>query len=267
MKILFHKYSSTGNDFILLDNRDKKYDFIQSSIVENLCHRRFGVGADGVIFLEKSAKLDFSMRFFNADGSAASFCGNGARAITHFAHHLLEDKSSDRYTFEINNRVIKSEILDRNEVIVEMPAIFDLDKIKLNEFGLFLGSLYVDTGVPHAVFITDAVFYDYDLKSLYKKVNKNHKLFPHGVNVSVMEVMDDGFIALRTQERGVEDETYSCGTAAVAAAILTCRFSGFHEEINIQVKGGKLKILLDKDFKKIKLCGKAEKIFCGEIEV
>ena len=266
MKILFHKYSSTGNDFILLDNRNKKYDFIQSSIIENLCHRRFGIGADGVIFLEKSAKVDYLMRFFNADGSAANFCGNGARAITHFANSLQEDISINRYTFEINDRLFKSEILG-DEVIVEMPVICDLNKINLKEFGPFLGSLYVDTGVPHAVFITDAVFYDYDLKSLYKNMNKNHKLFPHGVNVSVMEVMDDGFIALRTQERGVEDETYSCGTAAVAAAILACQFGGFHEEINIQVKGGKLKILLDKDFKKIKLCGKTEKIFCGEIEV
>jgi len=266
VKILFHKYSSTGNDFILLDNRNKKFDFIQGSIIENLCHRRFGIGADGVIFLEKSDKVDFSMRFFNADGTAANFCGNGARAITHFAHGLQVDKSSDRYTFEINNRLVKSEVLD-DEVMVEMPAICDLNTINLNEFGLFLGSLYVDTGVPHAVFITDAVFYDYDLKSLYKKVNKNHKLFPCGVNVSVMEVMDDGFIALRTQERGVADETYSCGTAAVAAAILTCQFSGFSEEINIQVRGGKLKILLDKNFKKIKLCGKTEKIFEGEIEI
>lgn len=266
MKIIFDKYSATGNDFILLDNREGIYDAIERQSIQDLCHRRFGVGADGIMMVEKSVDADFKMKYFNADGSPARFCGNGARAFTHFAHHLMEEQSSERYTIETAGQIIKAEIL-HNEVNVEMPEVKDIDKIPLEEFGNFKGSIYANTGVPHAVFLADAIFDDYDLKTLYKELNNRSDLFKEGVNVSVMEVMDKNFIMLRTWERGLSEETYSCGTGAVAAALLVCKINGYQEKINVQVKGGKLRILLDKKYDKMILCGKAKKTFSGSTEM
>jgi len=263
MKIEFVKYSATGNDFIVIDNRNNVFDDISVEKVQKICTRRSGVGADGILLLEDSLKADFLMRIINADGSEVSMCGNGGRAIIHYAHNKLHLKAGKDYLFETSNGLYAGS-LDCDGVRLRMDELYDVGKISLVPEFKCLHSLYLNTGVPHAVFEIDDDLDGFDLIRWGKKIG-HEIMFANGANVNLCKIIAEKKIALRTYERGVEDETFSCGTGAMAAAVMLNKFYGIYGEIEILVKGGTLKVILSKDLSERFLCGKVEKIFEGLI--
>jgi diaminopimelate epimerase len=236
----FFKMSGCGNDFILIDNRDGSADGFMGDVpafVRKVCTWRHSVGADGLILIEKSKGADFSWRFYNADGSLAEMCGNGGRCAARFAY--IKGIAGNRMTFETLAGILKAEVHDDGRVKLQLtrPTELKLDyAIKLEGRELFLSS--VDTGVPHAIIITDNVERA-PVASLGKSV-RYHKSFPKGTNVDFVEVIDKERVKIRTYERGVEGETYACGTGAVAAAVVL-KAKGFTQDaVDMQTRGGEI---------------------------
>jgi diaminopimelate epimerase len=213
----FYKMTGGGNDFILIDNREGKVDAdaLRPSI-PLICRRRFSVGADGLIILEHSAKAHFRWRFFNADGSEAEMCGNGGRCAARLAH-LLGMAPAD-LTFETRAGLIKAQVKG-TIVQLTLPPPSDI------RLGIFLpigdkeiSVDFVNTGVPHAVILAPDL-HEVDVVGLGRRIRQHEAFQPGGTNVDFISV-DNGRVAIRTYERGVEDETLACGTGAVAAAII-----------------------------------------------
>jgi diaminopimelate epimerase len=229
----FKKYQGTGNDFILVDHRVHLWiDHKDQETIAQLCDRRFGIGADGLILLEESNQYDFKMVYFNSDGKTSSMCGNGGRCIVAFANELGIKK--DEYTFEAIDGLHKAKI-DGNEIQLEMN---DVSEILCN------GSDYIlDTGSPHFVrFIKKLEVAD------IVKTGKNIRFSPafaqDGINVNLAEVNGNG-MSILTYERGVEDETLSCGTGVTAAALSFAVHLGLasgNHEVPIKARGGSLKV-------------------------
>ena len=214
----FYKMSGTGNDFVLLDNRENIIGNEISQLVPKLCHRRNGVGADGVLLLESSAKADFRMRYLNADGGEVSFCGNGGRCMAWFARSI--GAVPDKMTFEAGDGLHRAEVTgSRVKLSMKDPADF-----KLN-FVLDLGSKgyaasYADTGVPHVVIpVMDLKIFS--VVETGRKIRLHQMFDPAGTNANFIELTDQHHLTIRTYERGVEDETLACGTGATAAAVIS----------------------------------------------
>ncbi len=264
-KINFTKFNATGNDFVVIDNRDFTYRAEDRSLWARLCSLKTGVGADGVLLLETSDKVDFKMRYINADGGEVEMCGNGARAITAFAHEVLEAKK-DTYKFETMNGVYECALDPVYGYRLKMTELYDIDKINLHDLDSKLKakkSLYMNTGVPHAVFEIEKIL-DYPVNAFGKDVRYDAR-FPKGSNANFFEVISPKHIRIRTYERGVENETLSCGTGATATALAAAKFYGWSEEVVLETLGGRLAVKFSKDLKDIYLCGKVEKIFTGTI--
>jgi len=265
----FQKYSATGNDFIVVDNRDLAVGAENRDLWSWLCNRNRGIGADGVLLVEESQKADFRMRYINADGQEVDMCGNGGRAIGHYAHNALKipfyDKNKKVYTIEMSNEVYASSIKGRDEVWLRMVEVYDIGKIDLSHFGQFSSGLYLNTGVPHCVFEVSDIN-TIAVEELGREI-RNNPAFEGGCNINFFERRPDNWYSLRTYERGVEGETLSCGTGATALAIMLAETQGYKEKIDIVTKGGALSILLTDDYKEIYLCGKVEKIFSGEMTI
>jgi diaminopimelate epimerase len=216
----FLKMSGCGNDFILIDNRDKSVDEQVGDMplfVKKVCTRRHSVGADGLILIERSESADFAWRFYNADGSLAEMCGNGGRCAARFAH--IKGIAGDHMAFETLAGTMKAEVHGDGKVKLQLtrPTSLKVDyAIRLEGEELFLSS--VDTGVPHAIILTDRV--DRAPVITLGRSVRYHKSFPKGTNVDFVEVLDREHVRIRTYERGVEGETYACGTGAVAAGVV-----------------------------------------------
>jgi diaminopimelate epimerase len=234
----FFKMSASGNDFIVIDNRDAVVDGMFPDVrdlVRKVCRRRHSVGADGLILIEKSDVLDFVWRFYNADGSEAEMCGNGGRCAARFAY--LKGIAGDRIAFGTLAGTMKAEVhLDgRVKLQLTKPKDMKLDySINLDTRELFLSS--VDTGVPHAVLLTDV-----DLAPVEElgRLIRYHKAFsPKGTNVDFVHVVDRENVKVRTYERGVEGETYACGTGCVAAAVILRAKDLVNDTVDILTKGG-----------------------------
>lgn len=256
MKIEFKKYQGTGNDFIILDNRKGEYDFLNEDQVRKLCDRRFGIGADGMMLLGNAEQYDFNMKYYNADGKEGSMCGNGGRCLVRFAFDIGIRKKE--YTF---NAVDGEHIASINEDGTISLKMQDVDSI--DSFG---EDKILNTGSPHYIkYITG--INEYDVVSEGKKIRYNEIFKKDGINVNFVEKNSTGLV-IRTYERGVEDETLSCGTGATAAAIASTIAIGKHV-VNVKVLGGELKIQFErKDENKITdiwLIGPAEFVFKGEI--
>jgi len=224
--INFFKYNSSGNDFIIIDNRDKIFS-INSHYIKKLCDRNFGIGADGLILLEKSSEANYFMNYFNSDGFISSFCGNGNLCCAHFACHvgLLNKKKKDiEGTFSTREGVFNFRFND-DKVLISMPDIIDYNISKTQTSK----DIVIDTGSPHYVIFKDSI----DNLDITKEAHliRNSKLYlEEGINVnfadsqilrkhSAFELKNKSTINVRTYERGVESETLSCGTGVVAAAI------------------------------------------------
>ncbi|MFY0689874.1 MAG: diaminopimelate epimerase [Cyclobacteriaceae bacterium] len=258
MKILFTKYQGTGNDFILIDNRTGRFPKENIKLIQRLTDRKFGIGADGLMLVEghEQHDLDFLMTYYNADGSQ-SLCGNGSRCAIHFAHSLgMIDETT---TFETTDGVHEAFIKD-NLVHFQLHDVANVGPFKKHTF--------VNTGSPHHVEIVSDVT-NYNVFENGSRIRNSALYAPEGTNVNFMELTDNG-IKVRTFERGVEDETLSCGTGVTAAA-LAANALGKQSPINIQTLGGELSVSFIKtsenQFTKIFLAGPATKVFDGEIDV
>ena len=256
--------NGSGNDFIIIDNHSEIIDKTSiSSFVKSLCRRKFSVGADGLILIEPSDREDFKWCFYNSDGSAADMCGNGARCVSRLAHMLNICK--ERLTFE--TRVGKIEALVKgSRVQIKMP---DPKHLKMDLVIEGVPCLcFIDTGVPHAVVIVD----DLDATPIVKigRLIRNHRVFmPEGTNVNFMVPINNNRIAIRTYERGVEDETYSCGTGAIASALIAAFKYGMKSPVTVQTQSrDDLNIFFqisEKNVCDVYLEGPTQLIYKGEI--
>jgi diaminopimelate epimerase len=236
----FCKMSASGNDFIVVDNRDGRVNKISPDLAEfagKVCRAHHSVGADGVILIEDSKEHDFSWRFFNADGSEAEMCGNGGRCAARFAFSRGIAKES--MAFETIAGVIKAHV-HGSRVKLQLTTPFDLKldyPIGLEDKEIFLSS--VNTGVPHAVLIVDDV--DHMPVEELGRLVRYHKAFGEkGTNVDFVEIIDRKKLKVRTYERGVEGETYACGTGAVAVGFILRQKTLIETPVNIVTKGGEI---------------------------
>jgi diaminopimelate epimerase len=239
-KLCFYKMSASGNDFILIDDRsslvESQFEDI-SYFVERVCRRRHSVGADGLILIRNSEVCDFSWRFFNADGSEAEMCGNGGRCAARFA--FINGITRDTMAFETLAGIMKATVKeDRVKLQLSSPQDTKLDyHIALENRELFVSS--VNTGVPHVILLTDDIEYA-PVEELGRQVRYHSSFAPKGTNVDFVRVIDRDNLQIRTYERGVEGETYACGTGAVAAGVILKEKGLSEETVNIHTRGGEV---------------------------
>ncbi len=265
ISLKFTKMNATGNDFIVIDNRDNFVSASNKELWHKLCSLKTGVGADGVLLLEKSSKADFKMRYINADGGEVEMCGNGARAITAFAHELFNDKKKS-YQFETMNGIYECAPDPIHGFRLKMTELYDVDKIKLDSLNIKnRHSMYMNTGVPHCVFEIENIL-EYPVFEHGKSVRYN-PLFAKGTNANFFEVIGPKHLRVRTYERGVENETLSCGTGVTATAIAAAKIYGWNDEIILETLGGRLAVQFNSDFSTVYLCGKVEKVFVGIVDI
>ncbi|MEA3462259.1 MAG: diaminopimelate epimerase [Bacteroidota bacterium] len=262
MLVHFSKYHGTGNDFIMVDGREQETSHFDTSHIQRLCDRRFGIGADGLIILEESQNFDFTMRYFNADGREGTMCGNGGRCITAFAKRLgMVSKNS---TFEGIDGSHEASFLPNGEIRLKLV---DVSGIKELEDGYLL-----DTGSPHFVTLVESLE-EIDVEHKGAEIRHQARFGPGGVNVNFMETGSASHkISVRTFERGVEGETWSCGTGVTAAAITSCFQSGSDIfSYDVQTRGGMLNVSFKMEdrqhFTDIYLSGSASHVYDGSIEI
>jgi diaminopimelate epimerase len=259
MNVTFYKYQGTGNDFILIDNRRNLFKADQASI-ERLCHRRFGIGADGLILLENEPSFDFKMVYFNSDGKPSSMCGNGGRCIVAFARFLGAAGTNCRF-LAVDGEHLAS--IEGDNVSLKMK---DVDVIEKGD-----GYFWLDTGSPHYVKSIKEIE-KFDVFKEGRAIRYNERFKEKGTNVNFIESYPD-HIFVRTYERGVEDETYSCGTGVTAAGIVASLegISTTPTECKVRTIGGDLKVSFkkvdDSGYRDIWLTGPAVQVFKGEVNV
>lgn len=258
MKTDFFKYQGAGNDFVIIDNRSGHFPG-DPDLVNRICDRRFGVGADGLILLESSAIADFRMVYFNADGHRGSMCGNGGRCIVAFANRLGLIDATTR--FEANESLYTAQIRD---------AWVSLNMLDVDHVDAFETHVFLDTGSPHHVTFT-ADLTQIDVVDEGRRIRYGEPYGNSGTNVNFVEQVDEARFKVRTYERGVENETLSCGTGVTAVALASFFLEKTRSQrIKIETLGGELEVdfKYDKDkFHKVILSGPAKFVFKGEIEV
>ncbi|MBW7868704.1 MAG: diaminopimelate epimerase [Brumimicrobium sp.] len=260
MKIQFTKYHGTGNDFIMVDCTSyQKEDFVLTNEqIGFLCHRRFGIGADGLILIFKHPDLDFEIVYFNSDGSK-SFCGNGARCAVKFAQSL--NLFCDTCSFMAIDGVHSASIHE-DLVSLKMSNVSSL-KIEDNNY-------IIHTGSPHFIRFTSCLENE-NIVQYGKEIRYSDTYKKDGINVNIVEELSPNKVQMLTYERGVEDETYSCGTGATAVALAVAdKNKSSYFDVIINVKGGQLRVTGERDgdtFHSIYLIGPAEKVFIGEINL
>lgn len=258
MKTTFWKYQGTGNDFIIIDNRENKYDSLNESQILNLCDRKFGIGADGFMMMNKKEGYDFEMKYFNADGKPGSMCGNGGRCMVKFAYDMGIHKYT--YNFVATDGEHQAEIDIHNHIRLKMK---DVSEVEYHS-----GYVVLNTGSPHFVkFANDVV--NVDVVETGREIRNSKQFKENGINVNFVENIDDDSIFVRTYERGVEDETLSCGTGVTACALVSAHNALGFNRVEVKTPGGKLSVefnkINDSEFNEIWLCGPAEMVFSGEI--
>jgi diaminopimelate epimerase len=228
--ISYSKYAGCGNDFILIDNRLSLFPNDQTPLIQQLCERRTGIGADGLILLQGSQKADFRMRIFNADGTEAEMCGNGLRCLMPFLKEL--GCNNPTYTIESMQRI---HTLNWNESRVTATMGDPVDMawgIELTVDGMNYTVHYLNTGVPHVIlFVKDIK--EIPVEPLGRKIRYHPRFSPRGANVNFVEKQNDQALKIRTYERGVEGETLACGTGATASAIAAALVLGMEPPITI----------------------------------
>ncbi len=263
----FFKMSGSGNDFILIDNRDGSLavgDCV--AFAKSVCRRKVSVGADGLFIIEKSEKVDFRWRFFNADGSEAAMCGNGARCAARFAY--LTGIAGAQMSFETGAGIIDAEVRgDIVKVRLTEPYGLALDEqIRIDNQILFVHS--INTGVPHAVhFLHDLE--GFDVFTTGRAIRTHDHYRPAGTNANFVTVVDDHTLRVRTYERGVEDETLACGTGSVASALIAAVKGHVESPVDVRVQSGELlRIYFEKTavgFTKVYLEGKVKVVYQGKL--
>ena len=261
MKTDFFKYQGTGNDFVIIDNRNGHNLQLSPAVIKELCDRRFGIGADGLMLLNEKPGYDFEMVYYNADGLEGTMCGNGGRCLTKFAESIGIQK--ELYKFIATDGEHEARIDTNGIVYLKMN---DVDVI-VNHHSDFL----VDTGSPHYVKLIPHLA-DYDVFKKGREIRYSREFEKGGINVNFVEQLDEpDKIFVRTYERGVENETLSCGTGVTAAALVCYHNENGFNEVEVKTLGGRLNVEFDRiddgKFRNIWLCGPAERVFNGSIEI
>lgn len=260
MILPFSKYEGTGNDFILIDDRKLQFP-ANEDLISKLCNRHFGIGADGILLLQHSEGYDFGMNYFNSDGSHATFCGNGGRCITAFAFH--EGIIADSCRFMAADGIHHSRIVEKNRhsLLVELEM---RDPVVFTQQPNFY---YLNTGTYHVVKFVDNPD-TIDILEDSREIRYDERFAPHGTNVNFARLLKKE-LYVRTYEKGVEDETLSCGTGVTASAIAaSLKYGG--DSFYINTAGGRLSVsfkCIQDHFRQVKLTGSARLVYKGEIEI
>lgn len=255
----FYKYHGTGNDFIIIDNRNGDYNHLTQQQISKLCHRRFGIGADGLMLLNEAEGYDFEMKYYNADGNEGSMCGNGGRCMVKFAF----DKGihNEHYRFLAVDGEHEAFFSNDGWIHLKMN---DVAKVTRDE-----GDYVLNTGSPHYVKITTKVL-QRDIVQRGREIRNSKPYAKEGINVNFVEQEDD-YILVRTYERGVEDETLSCGTGVTASALVCAHNDRGFNRVTVKTPGGSLAVEFekhnDKHFTDIWLCGPAVFVFQGDYDL
>ncbi|MFS4417167.1 diaminopimelate epimerase [Maribacter sp. 2307ULW6-5] len=257
MNMEFYKYQGTGNDFVLMDNRDGTIPKNDNARIAQLCDRRFGIGADGLILLEHDTEVDFSMVYFNSDGRESTMCGNGGRCIVAFAHYL--GLIADATTFRAVDGLHNARMDKEGRVHLGMSPVMNIEK-KGN-------ALFMDTGSPHHVqAVEDLSALDVAKEGAKIRYGNYGK---KGSNINFVQSLGENVYRVRTYERGVEDETLSCGTGVTAVALALSHWGKTTSNaVDIKVEGGSLRVTFEKvdaGYGNITLIGPAQQVFKGQI--
>ncbi|MEA5256366.1 diaminopimelate epimerase [Arcicella aquatica] len=254
----FYKYQGTGNDFVVVDDRSQTFP-ISQELIAHLCHRRFGIGADGLMLLQEAEGYDFRMVYFNADGTEGSMCGNGGRCLVRFAHDLGIIGNSTTFIAVDGEHEAK---VTKEVISLKMIDVNQIDKTPEYDF--------MNTGSPHYVtYVSDLT--NYDVFNTGKTIRYGEPFVSKGgTNVNFVEVTGENALSVRTYERGVEDETYACGTGVTACALSANIRLGFENFVDIKVIGGQLRIEFERTengYQNIFLIGPAIRAFEGEVDL
>lgn len=261
MDIKFHKYQGTGNDFIIIDNSNGDYNNLSAQEIKKLCDRKYGIGADGLMLMNQKDGYDFDLTYYNADGGLGSLCGNGSRCMIKFASNSGISKETFVFTAADGEHEAK---IDLNGIVcIKMK---DVDSIRNHK-----NDFIVDTGSPHFIRMS-ADLAHLDVYKRGKEIRNSPEFEKEGINVNFVEQLNEpDKIYVRTYERGVENETLSCGTGVTAAALVCYHNENGFNEVEIKTLGGNLNVEFDRTFngqyKNIWLCGPAEKVFEGIVSI
>lgn len=265
MNIRFYKYQGTGNDFIMIDDREKTFPADNKELIERLCDRRFGIGADGLILLQPHPSTDFYMQYFNSDGRESSMCGNGGRCIVAFANQMKAIPNRTRFM-----------AIDGVHEATYAKARVELKMNDVNQIEARPDEVFVlNTGSPHYVAFKHNDIDAAEIITSAKAIRYNNEFKADGININFVNVLGPESIHIRTYERGVEDETLSCGTGVTASALafaLRNRFVSGEYTIHVRVMGGWLEVTFKYDsatsaFSDVWLKGPATFVYEGEIEI
>ena len=267
-KIDFWKMSGSGNDFILIDNRDGKIaEDEMGHLVERLCRRRESVGADGVIFVIRSDHHDFAWRFFNSDGGEVEMCGNGGRCVARFAH--LKGIAGTKMTFDTLAGPVSAEVMDRIvKILMPDPRDLRMDiDLSLEEESLAVD--FINTGVPHVIVQVQNI----EKHPVFEqgRAIRYHPMFsPEGTNANFIKVLDQDLLQIRTYERGVEDETLACGTGSIASVLVSSARGLVISPVRVKTRGGEeLKVHFRKEnghFNQVWLEGNTSIVYKAQLD-
>jgi diaminopimelate epimerase len=241
-KLKFVKFVAAGNDFVIINNFDKKISpKTYSELAKKLCRQKFSIGADGLLIIEPTIKsnCEFRMVYYNSDGSRASMCGNGARCIAYYAYEL--ELCDDIVNFETDAGIITAEIKRGEKVKIKLtePTRLKLDFFIKLDSGKELSINFVDTGVPHSVIFVNEIE-KVDVKNLGREIRYNKLFMPEGTNVNFGKVIDKNNLVVRKFERGVEDETLSCGTGVTACSVISAAKNLVVSPVNCKTQSGEI---------------------------
>ena len=260
MTIKFYKYQGAGNDFVIMDNRDKAYSALTNEQVAFLCNRRLGIGGDGLMLLNNLEGYDFEMKYYNSDGKESSMCGNGGRCLVKFA----SDKGIVRESYKF------LAVDGEHEAVLKYDGIVALKMNDVNSVQNEHGNFVLNTGSPHYVQITNDVMH-LDVFKKGQAIRYSKEYEKDGINVNFVEQTELPYkIIVRTYERGVEDETLSCGTGVTAAALVCAHNESGFNHVDVETRGGSLSVEYEKNgdsYKNIWLIGPAVKVFEGNITI
>lgn len=259
MKLPFFKYEGTGNDFVIIDNRMQIFPK-DTALIKKLCDRRFGIGGDGLILLENDAVTDFKMVYYNSDGNESSMCGNGGRCLVAFAKSL--NVFNKETTFIAVDGLHNASIDTEGIVALQMKNVGD---VIIEEDYIFM-----DTGSPHHVLVVDDVK-NVNVKEMGAQIRYSDLYGKEGSNVNFVQQINPDTFTVRTYERGVEDETLSCGTGVTAVAIaMFVNGKTQSKEVNLNVEGGQLQVKFQSEknhFSNVFLTGPATLVFAGTVSI
>ncbi len=260
MTFSFYKYHGTGNDFIIIDNRIIENE-LSTSQIKKLCTRNLGIGADGLMLVKNNADYDFEMKYYNADVNDGSMCGNGGSCLVQFIYDTGLHKRE--YSFIAVDGEHKASIEDNGWIDLKMKDVNTIETLDYSDYIL-------NTGSPHYIKSVTGIW-NYNVVKEGREIRYSKRFSKEGINVNFTEFDEEGNICVRTYERGVENETLSCGTGVTAAALVFAHNDKGFNRVEVKTLGGRLAVEFDKageiNFRNIWLCGPAVLVFKGEVEI